>query len=378
MLNCARCQTDLVFGVDWWWGFVQIVHHMQFRFSFLLFVLFTGNQWLLTAAETPSHSAVTPAPREGGWMNRHASFNEKVQANQGNIDLAFIGDSITHGWEGRGKLVWERYYGHRKALNLGIGGDRTQHVLWRLDHGNLDGIQPKVAVVMIGTNNSADNRNTANEMVDGVSAVVKKLRAKSPGTKILLLAIFPRGETFNNQRGKILQVNQALRKLQDNKHVFYLDIGHRFMDKDGVIPKAIMPDFLHFSTAGYGIWAQAIEQKLASLLDDEPVNVPVADLNGKWTFSINGPDGQVDSEMKLRRRGARLFGSIAMGNDRVFQLEHGGVFANRVEFTIRRDRPQGGEAVYQLVGEFKGGKLEGEVTATLNDEKTTQPWWAVR
>jgi beta-glucosidase len=351
---------------------------MQSRFSMLLFVLFTGSQWLLSSAETPAHSAVTPAPREGGWMNRHESFNQKVQANQGNIDLVFIGDSITQGWEGRGKMVWETYYGHRKALNLGIGGDRTQHVLWRLDHGNMDGIQPKVAVVMIGTNNSGDDRNTANEMVDGVTAVVEKLRAKSPDTKILLLAIFPRGETFNDQRGKILQVNQAIRKLQDNKHVFFLDIGHRFMDKNGVIPKAIMPDFLHFSTAGYGVWAQAIESKLASLLGDEAVKAIAAELNGTWTFSINGPDGQVDSEMKLRRKGAQLFGSIVMGNDREFQLEQGGIFGNRVEFTIRRDRPQGGEAVYQLVGELKGGKLEGEVTATLNDEKTTQPWWAVR
>ena len=104
----------------------------------------------LKGAEKPTHSAVTPAPREGGWMKRHDQFNQNVQAHQGDIDLIFVGDSITQGWEGAGKAVWETYYGHRKALNLGIGGDRTQHVLWRLDHGNLEGISPKVAVVMIG------------------------------------------------------------------------------------------------------------------------------------------------------------------------------------------------------------------------------------
>ena len=351
---------------------------MQSRILLMLFVLLSGSSPLLSVAETTKHSAVDPVPREGGWIKRHESFNQKVQSNQGNIDLVFIGDSITHGWEGRGKEVWEKYYDHRKALNLGIGGDRTQHVLWRLEHGNMDGIHPKVAVVMIGTNNSADNRNTAGEMVDGVTAVVEALRKKSPETKILLLAIFPRGEQFNDQRGKILQVNQALRKLHDNNHVHFLDIGHRFMDKNGEIPRAIMPDFLHFSTAGYGVWAQAIERKLATLLGDEAVKVPAVKLNGNWTFSIVGPDGQIDSEMKLRRNGARLFGNISMGNDREFELENGGVYSNRVEFTIRRDRPQGGEMVYQLVGKLEGNKLSGQVTANVNGEKTTQEWWAVR
>lgn len=351
---------------------------MKSRILKLLFVLLASSPCILFAADPPSHSAVDPVPREGGWMKRHESFNQKVQANQGNIDLVFIGDSITHGWEGRGKEVWEQYYAHRKPLNLGIGGDRTQHVLWRLEHGNIDGIQPKVAVVMIGTNNSGDDRNSAAEMVDGVTAVVEKLRSKLPETKILLLAIFPRGESFNNQRGKILQVNQVLRKLHDNENVFFLDIGHRFMGEDGVIPKAIMPDFLHFSTAGYGVWAQTIERKLASLLGDEPVNVPLAKVNGKWTFSIEGPDGQIDSEMKLRRNGARLLGTISMGSDRVFKIENGGLFADRVEFSLRRNRPQGGEVVYRLVGRLKGDKLEGEVTADVDGEKTTQEWWAVR
>ena len=332
----------------------------------------------LQAAEKADHSGVTPQPREGGWIQRHEQFNQKVQAHQGRIDLIFVGDSITQGWEGNGKDVWSAYYGHRNALNLGIGGDRTQHVLWRLDHGNIEGIQPKVAVVMIGTNNSGNGRNTASEMVDGVSAVVQKLRSSLPETKVLLLAIFPRGEDFNDQRGKILQVNQAVRKLQDGKHVHYLDIGHRFLDKKGVIPRAIMPDFLHFSTAGYGVWAQAMESKLATLLGDSPVKLPPAKLRGPWTFTIDGPGGKVDSEMRLRQFGARLMGSVALNEDRVFPIENGGVFSKQVQFSIRRDRPQGGEVVYQLKGKLNGERLEGVVSAKMDGQTLTQPWSATR
>ncbi|MEE2888480.1 MAG: platelet-activating factor acetylhydrolase IB subunit [Planctomycetota bacterium] len=212
------------------------------------------------------HSAIAPEPRGGGWMKRHESFNARVK--QGDVDLVFIGDSITQAWEGNGKRVWAKYYGKRKAVNLGISGDRTQHVLWRLDNGNVDGISPKVAVVMIGTNNSGTGRNTASEMVDGVAAVVEKLRAKLPKTKILLLGIFPRGKYFNDQRGRILQVNQAIKRLQDGKHVAYLDIGHRFLEDDGSMSRAVMPDFLHLSPKGYQIWAGSIEKKLATLLGE--------------------------------------------------------------------------------------------------------------
>ena len=210
----------------------------------------------------PSHSAVIAMPRQGGWMRRHESFNERVR--QGGVDLIFVGDSITQGWEGRGRDVWAKYYGSRRAVNLGIGGDRTQHVLWRLDHGNVDGISPKAAVVMIGTNNSGGN---GNEIVDGVTAVVETLRAKLPETKILLLAIFPRGERFNERRGKILQVNQTIQKLDDGEFVFYLDFGHSFLEKDGSLSREIMPDFLHLSPKGYEIWASSIEAALAGLLE---------------------------------------------------------------------------------------------------------------
>src|SRR5206468_144505 len=122
------------------------------------------------AAQDKPNDAVVPAPREGNWMARHEKFNERVK--QGNVDLVFIGDSITQGWEGPsprgGQNIWEEFYGKRNAVNLGIGGDRTQHVLWRLDHGNIDGINPKLAVLMIGTNNSGTN--TSEQIADGIKA----------------------------------------------------------------------------------------------------------------------------------------------------------------------------------------------------------------
>ena len=231
--------------------------------TFALFFLSIG---LHAEGDKPAHSAVNPAPRSGGWMNRHESFNQRVA--KGNVDLIFIGDSITHGWEGKGKAIWEKYYIKRNAVNLGIGGDRTQHVLWRLDNGNIKNINPKVAVVMIGTNNSGNGRNSAEEMIDGVTAVIEKLRTKLPKTEILLLDIFPRGQSINAQRGKILQVNQVLSRLDSRPHVTFLRIGQNFVSPDGSIAKDIMPDFLHLTPNGYKIWAKSIEPTLARLMGE--------------------------------------------------------------------------------------------------------------
>jgi len=217
-----------------------------------------------TAAEK-QHSAVKPVPRGGGWMKRHQSFNTRVA--KGNVDLVFIGDSITQGWEGRGKGVWAKYYGKRNTVNLGIGGDRTQHVIWRLDNGNLKDITPKAAVIMIGTNNSGNN--SSKEIADGVAAIVKQIRTKSPKTQILLLGVFPRGSNNADKRRQVNEgANKLFSKLNDGKHVHYLDIGPKFLQKDGTLTKEIMPDLLHLSEKGYTIWAESIEAKLANLLDE--------------------------------------------------------------------------------------------------------------
>src|SRR6185295_20244752 len=165
-----------------------------------------------------------------------------------------------------GKQVWTDRYAKYNAVNLGIGGDRTQHVLYRLQNGNLEGIKPKAAVVMIGTNNSNGEDNSAQQIAEGVKAIVKELRTKEPQMKILVLGIFPRGENINPQRGKITQCNQIIQKLDDGKNVLYLDIGHRLLEEDGTLSATIMPDYLHLSPKGYEIWAEAIEGKLAELL----------------------------------------------------------------------------------------------------------------
>jgi lysophospholipase L1-like esterase len=216
------------------------------------------------AADQPKLSvALAPAARaDAWWQDRHASMNKRVK--QGNVDLVFIGDSITHGWEGAGAKVWNEYYSKRNAVNLGIGGDQTAHVLWRLDHGNIDGISPKLAVVMIGTNNTGHYKAAPEETAAGVKAIVEKLRAKLPETKILLLAIFPRDPKADGELRQINnKVNAIIAKLADGDKVSYMDLGDKMLDKDGTLTKEMMSDFLHPGDKGYRIWAEAIEPVVA-------------------------------------------------------------------------------------------------------------------
>ena len=211
-----------------------------------------------------THAAMNPeVPRTSGKKERHLRINNRV--SEGKVDLIFIGDSITSGWESRGPKVWEQFYGKRNAVNLGIGGDRTQHVIWRLDNGNVKGISPKAAVVMIGTNNSRDN--TSEQIAEGVTVIINQLRNKLPETKVLLLAIFPRGA--NDERHRVNEkANAIFSELADGEHVHYLDIGSKFMNKDGVLIRGMMPDQLHLNEQGYVIWAEAIESNLSKLLGE--------------------------------------------------------------------------------------------------------------
>jgi lysophospholipase L1-like esterase len=248
-----------------------------------------------TATATKQNSATTPI-FHSGTTAKHDKIN--ARAKEGDVDLLFLGDSITEGWAGRGKSVWEKYYGNRKAMNAGVGGDRTQHVLWRLDNGNIDGIHPKLTVIMIGTNNSNGNDNTAEEIADGIKAIVKEVHEKLPETKILLLDIFPRGPTTDEQLTKIITRNgqrevdpgelpakiaaarentmkqreknakasQLASEIADNNMIFYMDIGQKFFDADGTLSPNIMPDYLHPNDKGYEIWAEAIEPKVVELM----------------------------------------------------------------------------------------------------------------
>jgi lysophospholipase L1-like esterase len=218
-------------------------------------------------AEVRPNTAIIPEARtNAGAIKRTDIVLQRAKESPGKYDLLFVGDSITELWERSGTNVWNKYYGKRKALNVGVGGDRTQHVLSRFERGQLDGLKPKVTVVMIGTNNSNRDDNTEAEILAGVKAVVQQIRERLPDTKILLLGIFPRGATFSVQRGKILQVNQALAKLADDKTIYYLDFGSKLIEADGSISKDMMPDKLHLSEKGYEIWAQSMESMLKKLL----------------------------------------------------------------------------------------------------------------
>jgi lysophospholipase L1-like esterase len=219
----------------------------------------------LAAEEAKLPSTVKPVSKAGGWMERHNKMNERVK--QGNVDLLMIGDSITHGWEGAGKEVWKKFYDKRNAVNLGIGGDQTQHVLWRLDNGNIDGIKPKLAVIMIGTNNAGSNK--PEEIAEGIKAIVGRLRTKLPETKVLVLGIFPRGADDKDRLRQVnVKTNEIVAKLADDKSVFYLDIGAKFMQEDRTLSKEIMPDLLHLSPKGYTIWAESIEPTVVKLMGE--------------------------------------------------------------------------------------------------------------
>ena len=216
-----------------------------------------------TAGEK-KNPATTPMNRD---VKRHKEFLEI--AKKGDVDVVFIGDSITQGWGGSkgGSDVWKKYFEPLKAANFGIGGDQTGHVLWRITEGKeLDGITPKAAVLMIGTNNSG--RDSAEQIAEGITLIVKTIHQKTPKTKILLLGVFPRGEKPGTKgREKLSDINKIIAKLDDGgKTVKYLDIGDKFLQPDGTLSKDIMPDFLHLSAKGYEIWAEAINPTLHSLL----------------------------------------------------------------------------------------------------------------
>jgi len=214
------------------------------------------------------NTATTPVPKETkGWLPRHESINAK--AKQGGFDLVYIGDSIVQQFETKGKEVWDYYYAPRRALNLGISGDRTQHVLWRIDHGNLDGVRPKLTIIMIGQNNGG--HNTAQEIAEGVTAVVQRVQAKCPESKILLLAIFQRRPQITPERAVLDEANATISKLTDNKTIYYLNINSVFIKPDGSIPADLMPDFEHPSLLGNKVWAEAIEPKVAELFGDKPL-----------------------------------------------------------------------------------------------------------
>ena len=238
-----------------------------------------GARVLRAADENQEKKPASCTPAEKN-PERHEQFmkdKEQLQ-KKGPIQLVFEGDSITDGWRGGGHAVFEEDYAKPyNCFNTGIGGDRTEHLLWRIDRGELDGLHPKAVVLMIGTNNlggTSPNRagevkggNTPEQIAEGVAAIVHAIREQRPQTKILLLAIFPRGEKPHTPiRDKVRDVNRRIARLDDGQHVRYLDIGSKFLDPSGKLHADIMHDYLHLTRRGYQIWADAIQPTLEEML----------------------------------------------------------------------------------------------------------------
>jgi lysophospholipase L1-like esterase len=271
-------------------------------------VLALGLLMPILAAE--EKAADNPAARKlNRDIPRHKEFLKRIEQSKGVGDVIFLGDSITHGWEGQ--KAWQEHFGSFKPVNLGIGGDQTGHVLWRITEGHeLDQLKPKAAVIMIGTNNIAGH--TAQQIAGGIKAIVEDLKHQKPHIKILVLGVFPRGSSadaersleqitegikpineelkkekpdikrlnalvrgLERQRGtipaaklnkKVAEINAIIANLDDGKTVFYKDIGKEFLDPNGGLSGEIMPDYLHLSATGYDIWGKAIKGDLEKLV----------------------------------------------------------------------------------------------------------------
>ncbi len=203
--------------------------------------------------------AALPATRgdEPKWKARDQEKREL--SKQGDFELVFIGDSITQSWEGAGKASWEKHFSGIKSLNLGFGGDRTEHVLWRLYRNQMGPNRPKAAVVMIGTNNTGHLMQDPQEIAEGIEAIVTKLKLITPSTRILLLGVFPRGETrWDPMRLNNVAVNSLIRRIGGDPQVEYRDLSSIFLDEDATLPRDVMPDRLHLSPEGYERLAAAI------------------------------------------------------------------------------------------------------------------------
>lgn len=207
------------------------------------------------------HRGASTCPAEHN-AKRHAACLDR--ARQGKIDLLFLGDSITEGW--RDNSVWQEYYGRLNAANFGVSGDTTQNVLWRVGHGEVDPalIQPKVIVLLIGTNNVGSD--SSEDIAEGIAACVQALRTTSPASKVLLLGIFPSQGAGSKWRRQIAQINGLVSHLDDGKMVRYLDIGGRFVDADGQFLPGAMRDQTHPALKGYQIWAESMQPLLAEMM----------------------------------------------------------------------------------------------------------------
>lgn len=238
---------------------------MKFHYTRLTLIALTALAGFSAhAAELESTTPIAAKTNGEAWWNGNCKrIDDDIAKMEGNIDVAFVGDSITARW--RGSENWTKHWGAYRSVNMGIGGDQTQHVLWRLQNGDLDGYKAKLFVVMIGTNNmwarDADPANAAT----GVKAVLDLIKSKHPESKILLMSILPTGEKPNPGRDKRKAVNDLISKFAGG-NVEYVDIWDKYLNAEGMISKDDMHDHLHLAPKGYDIWAEAISAKVKEIV----------------------------------------------------------------------------------------------------------------
>jgi beta-glucosidase len=231
----------------------------------------------------PSDIAAPKLGRTGqpdaGFMRLHQTFLDRGKS--GPIGLLFLGDSITQYWT-RAKAVYDAHYSKYQPANFGISGDKTQHVLWRIENGELDNIHPKLVVLLIGTNNFRDSED---QIWRGDKKIVDEIHQKLPDSKLLILGIFPRGNDHdpNNPdplldsrypdgphvkagRAMLAAVNAQFATLDDGKNTRYLDVSDKFLDANGSLGKDMMADYLHPTPKGYAIWADAMQPLIDQMM----------------------------------------------------------------------------------------------------------------
>lgn len=235
----------------------------------LLFLLFNSVTFAQSCPEDAP--ALTPAPLEEEWAvewwtPRH---EEKLQEERReSADILFLGDSITHGWETTGSDVAEEYFSDFSIYNIGFSGDRTENVLWRFDHGEIDGINPKLAVLMIGTNNTGHRQDPSECTAKGIERILNEMDRKLPDTHVLLLAIFPRGKSPDDDLRKLNEkINNRIQEFDKREHVTFANINNVFLTEDGILTEEIMPDELHPNEYGYELWAEEMRPVIREMMN---------------------------------------------------------------------------------------------------------------
>lgn len=210
-------------------------------------------------------SCIPTKRTEEWWLQRHAEkLTEKSKAAK-TFDLIFVGDSIVHAWESEGKSAWQTHFGHLTTLNLGYAGDRTEHALWRLQNGELDNVNAKFVVLLIGTNNAGHRHDKPDEIAAGIKHIISSIREKMPNSKIILSAIFPRSRNKRKRMRIIVdKTNDIIQTFTNNNSIIWFDINTHFLDADGVLHETVMPDLLHPRALQYEIWGKMLGNVLLS------------------------------------------------------------------------------------------------------------------